>query len=105
MLPSLNLTLAYCYQCLHERYQRQYSELQQQLVLRECRQQRERQKAELRRWEREMSRICSAPAPLCVVNDVDLSLPPKDFVYINKYIVRIPAVTVLISKDTSYRVN
>ena len=43
--------------------------------------------AEMRRWERDMSRICSDPAPLSVVNDVDFSLPPEEFTYINAYIV------------------
>uniref|UniRef100_A0A6A7FQG3 Histone-lysine N-methyltransferase Su(Var)3-9-like n=1 Tax=Hirondellea gigas TaxID=1518452 RepID=A0A6A7FQG3_9CRUS len=72
--------------CLSDRYHKMFFDLKQQLSLRECNQQRQRQLAELRRWEREMSRISCAPAPLCVVNDVDLSLPPDDFVYINNYI-------------------
>ncbi|KAF2364297.1 Chromo domain [Trinorchestia longiramus] len=72
--------------CLGERYKKAFEDLQQQLVLRECHQQRERQKAELRRWEREMSRICSDPAPLSVINDVDLTLPPNDFIYVNDYV-------------------
>ena len=76
-------------QCLSERYKKLYSDFKFQLVLRECKVQRERQSAELRRWEREMSKLCSDPAPLCVVNDVDLSLPPTDFIYVNEYVVSI----------------
>ena len=34
-----------------------------------------------------MSRISSDPASINVVNEVDLSLPPDDFVYINEYVV------------------
>ena len=68
------------------KHKKLYEEVQNQLVLRECKQQREIQEAELRRWEREMSRVCVDPAPISVVNEVDLQLPPKDFVYINEYV-------------------
>lgn len=34
-----------------------------------------------------MNVICSDPAPLTVENNVDLALPPLDFVYINEYVV------------------
>ncbi|XP_018013578.1 histone-lysine N-methyltransferase Su(var)3-9 [Hyalella azteca] len=72
--------------CTSEKYLKAFEELKHQLVLRECKQQRDRQCAELRRWERNMSRVCSDPAPLGVVNDVDLSLPPDDFIYVNDYV-------------------
>jgi len=68
------------------RHKKLFDEIQSQLVLRECKQQRDIQEAELRRWQREMSRVCVDPAPLTVINEVDLQLPPKDFVYINEYV-------------------
>ncbi|XP_068218122.1 histone-lysine N-methyltransferase SUV39H2-like [Palaemon carinicauda] len=45
---------------------------------------RSKQLAQLRGWERMMNSICKDPARIQVENDIDLALPPLDFIYINE---------------------
>ncbi|KAG0729045.1 Histone-lysine N-methyltransferase SUV39H2 [Chionoecetes opilio] len=52
-------------------------------AVRDHKNKREVQLAEMRKWERKINSICSDPAKLCVENTVDLEMPPLDFVYIN----------------------
>ncbi|XP_074644637.1 histone-lysine N-methyltransferase SUV39H2-like [Tubulanus polymorphus] len=40
----------------------------------------------LKEWEEEINRISLDPAPISVVNEVDLEGPPENFVYINDYL-------------------
>nr|CAJ18348.1 putative H3K9 methyltransferase [Enallagma cyathigerum] len=60
---------------------------------------REKQINELKVWEKEINEKCNDPAPIFVVNDIDLEGSPKQFNYINCYLpssdVHIPSEPVI----------
>ncbi|KAK7085614.1 hypothetical protein SK128_019512 [Halocaridina rubra] len=67
-----------------EKYIIYKQKLREQAVIRDVQQQREKQLAQLRNWERNMNSVCSDPAKIVVENMIDLELPPLDFFYINE---------------------
>ncbi|KAL7644709.1 UNVERIFIED_CONTAM: hypothetical protein RMT77_004522 [Armadillidium vulgare] len=81
-----------------DRYKKSYTNIIEQIAFKDLYKDRLKQLADLRAWERNMNVICSDPAPLTVENNVDLALPPLDFVYINEYVpgpnVVIPSIPV-----------
>lgn len=49
--------------------------------------QRARQRVKLQHWEKELNRTCQHKGRIFVRNDVDLDGPPKNFTYINNYMI------------------
>ncbi|XP_066975265.1 histone-lysine N-methyltransferase SUV39H1-like isoform X2 [Macrobrachium rosenbergii] len=67
-----------------KRYQMMKAIIKDQVILQTVQKERSKQLAQLRSWERSINSVCSDPAKIQVENNVDLELPPFDFVYINE---------------------
>uniref|UniRef100_A0A0P4WF97 Histone-lysine N-methyltransferase n=1 Tax=Scylla olivacea TaxID=85551 RepID=A0A0P4WF97_SCYOL len=67
-----------------EKFLKHLKMIQEEKITQDVKGKREVQLAELRKWERKINSICSDPAKLCVENNIDLEMPPMDFVYINE---------------------